>query len=184
MATRGADEAAPFDHTLAVTARPYTHRLKAVGSEGLRLAVYPHPRQTPLAAHKTCNYLYYLLAGRWARKNAADEALILNPDATISETNSANLLQVRGNRAIVPASAHVLPGIMQRSVLRLLEEWGYEVEECALTPADLEAGDLLVATNSLMGAAPVFSVDGLALAPAGELCRRINRELLGTPQSG
>ena len=62
-----------------------------MGATGLKLATYPHPRMTPLADHKTLNYLYYYQAGVWAREQGADEAVILNPDGTISETNTANI---------------------------------------------------------------------------------------------
>ena len=41
---------------------------------GLRLRAYPHRRETPLAGHKTLNYLYYKQAGEWAKRNGADEA--------------------------------------------------------------------------------------------------------------
>ena len=77
---------------------------------GLCLGTYPHPRQTPLAAHKTLNYLYYLQAGQWSRQNGFHEALILNPDGTVSETNTANLLLIFGREVIRPQSPAVQNG--------------------------------------------------------------------------
>ncbi|MCF8092956.1 MAG: aminodeoxychorismate synthase component I, partial [Desulfotignum sp.] len=96
---------------LAVFVRPYQHRLDLLKKTGLDLVTYPYPRHTPLAGHKTLNYLYYDQAGFYAKNNQGDEALILNPDQTVSETNTCNILITRGNRVIVPASSHVLPGV-------------------------------------------------------------------------
>ena len=70
----------------------------------MTLDIYPHPRQTPLADHKTLNYLYYFLAGKWAKENGADEALILNPYVSISETNTANILLIQNNTVVIPES--------------------------------------------------------------------------------
>ncbi len=145
---------------LVVTAAPYVHRLDQLGKPALDLAVYPYPRQTPLAAHKTLNYLYYFLAGRWARENGADEAVILNPDGTISETNTANLLIFRGNTVISPASSHVLAGVMEAAILELLQAEGFRNDFRPLTPQALLDADALIATNSLMGPVSIRSLDG------------------------
>jgi para-aminobenzoate synthetase component 1 len=48
---------------LAVSVRAYLTRPAITCKNGLDLATYPHPRQTPLADYKTLNYLYYHLAG-------------------------------------------------------------------------------------------------------------------------
>ena len=70
LATRGDGSRLRYNGSLLVTARPYTPRLSAIETQGLKLATYPHPRLTPLADHKTLNYLYYYRAGGWA--GAAD----------------------------------------------------------------------------------------------------------------
>jgi para-aminobenzoate synthetase component 1 len=79
MATFGAATANFHQPGLVVSARKYTPRPAMMNQNGLNLVTYPHPRQPPLADHKTLNYAYYYLAGKWAARKAADEALILNP---------------------------------------------------------------------------------------------------------
>ena len=174
IATRGSREAPPFDHCIAVTARPYVHRLKRKKEPGLNLAIYPHPRQTPLADHKTLNYLYYYLAGKWAGAKGADEALIINPDGTVSETNTANILLTTGKTIIKPLSPHVLPGIMEEKVCHLFLDWGYRMEKEKVRPEDLFSADNVLITNSLMGAVPILGVDGRDLKTSPDLCVRIN----------
>ncbi|MFW6011027.1 MAG: aminodeoxychorismate synthase component I [Desulfosalsimonas sp.] len=152
------------DPRIIVTAAPYVHRLEQVGKPALDLAVYPHPRQTPLASHKSLNYLYYYLAGRQAREKGADEALILNPDKTVSETNTGNLLLVCGNTVIQPKSRHVLAGVMQGAVLKLLAEKGYETKQASVFLESLFEADTVIVTNSLMGPVGARSVDSREIA--------------------
>ncbi len=178
IATRGYRETLPFTHTLAVTARPYRHRLADKKEPGLNLAVYPYPRQTPLADHKTLNYLYYYLAGKWAKEQNGDEALILNPDNSVSETNTANILLIKGNTVIIPASPHVLPGTMEAAVCKLLSVWDYTLEKRAVRVEDLFAVDEVMVANSLMGVVPVLSIDGKKLPRPSDLWHKINTAIL------
>ncbi len=181
IATRGTHNRPPMDHTLVVMARPYTHRLEAGKKDGLRAVTYPSPRQTPLADYKTLNYLYYHLAGQWARENGADEALILNPDGTVSETNTANLLVLQGKVLIRPVSAAVLPGIMAARVCADLTPKGYTLRTKPIRPSDLFTADMVLMTNALIGAVPILSLDGKPLKTLDDLWRRINARVLAPP---
>ncbi|KJS31158.1 MAG: hypothetical protein VR64_12585 [Desulfatitalea sp. BRH_c12] len=178
LATRGSRGMPPWDHTLLVSARPYTHRLSGRKDAGLALGVYPHARATPLAAHKTLNYLYYLQAGHWAQANGHDEALILNPDGSVSETNTANLLIVNGRDIIRPESQAVLPGVLAEAACRQLRAWGYRIIRQSLTVATLQGAEQVLATNALMGAVPVTHIAGSPRPAGDDLWRRINDALI------
>ena len=184
LATRGDASRARNNGTLLVTARPYTHRLTALGATGLKLATYPHRRTSPLADLKTLNYLYYHLAGAWAREQGADEAVVLNPDGTISETNTANILVVSGNTVTRPGSSHVLPGVMQAAVCRRLIDRGFAIKDRPIyTDAVLNA-DMVLLTNSLMGAVPALSLDNRPLKCDQSLAAAINRGLFNAAAVG
>ncbi len=129
LATGGTRDKAPYDHNLIVSAWPYIHRLKGKDNQGQHLMIFHEPRQTPLASHKTLNYLYYLLAGRWARDSGGDEAVIFNPDGSISETNTANILVMYGRKLLKTVSPHALPGVMENAVCRYLQQKGYKICE-------------------------------------------------------
>ncbi len=178
IAAMGDREEPPFTYTLIVIARPYTHRLAEKKEPGLNLAIYPEPRLTPLADYKTLNYLYYLLAGKWAKDKGADEALIINPDGTVSETNTANILMIKDKTVVVPDSPHVLPGIMQNVVCTLLVKWGYTIEKKKVQPKDISAYDQIFITNSLMGAVPVITINGEKLKKPSRLWQEINNKVL------
>jgi para-aminobenzoate synthetase component 1 len=140
----------------------------------LVLGTYPHCRQTPLAEHKTLNYLYYLRAGQWAQANGFDEALILNPDGTVSETNTAGLLILQGREVIRPASAAVLPGVMAAAACRHLAAWGYTMVRRTVQSEELLSADQVLAANALMGVVPVVAVDGRQRPAGDDLWRRLN----------
>jgi para-aminobenzoate synthetase component I len=178
IASWGSRMEPPYDHSLVVTAKPYVHRLSGNDTEGLRLATYPFPRQTPLADHKTLNYAYYYLSGKWARENGADEAIIINPDYSISETNTASIFVIKGEKAIRPLSAHSLPGIMEERVSDLLASLGYNLEKKVTFLEDLFVADNVFITNSLIGAVPVNEIDGKAVKISKDICKKLNDMLL------
>ncbi|WP_438019341.1 aminodeoxychorismate synthase component I [Sorangium sp. So ce315] len=160
---------------LFASARPYSPRAVLSSRPGLSLGVYPHCRHTHLASHKTLNYMYYKLAGDWARRHGADEALIINADRSVSETNTASVCCVFGDTACFPTSEHALPGTMAAEVRRLLPRWGFAVEDRRLTVEDLMAADHVFLMNSLMGAVPAVSLHDAKLGYDRALCDKINR---------
>ena len=174
LATRGDESNARFNGALIVTARPYSHRLTALGRAGLKLATYPHRRLSPLADHKTLNYLYYHQAGVWAREQGADEAVVLNPDGSLSETNTASILVVSGKTVVRPRSPHVLPGVMQAVVSRRLHALGFSIEDRPIRPDDVLDTDMVLLTNALMGAVPALSLDNRPLEIDRDLTAALN----------
>jgi para-aminobenzoate synthetase component 1 len=141
MATYGDRDIAPFNHGLYVTAKQYNGRPKKLSETGIRLGLYPEPRSTILADHKTLNYLHYFTAGIWAKKNGFDEAVILNPDKSISETNTANILILRDQKLLRPFSDHVLKGVMERHISEFLKNQGYHIESKRVFIEDILPSD-------------------------------------------
>ncbi len=181
LTATGGDQASGAAGSLWLTAHPYQHRLAALETRGLDLRVYPETRQSPWADFKTLNYLFYLRAGEWARQNDAHEALILNPDGSLSETNTANLLIIRGRTVMQPLSPHVLPGVMEERVCRELQARGYKVERKPMFPVDLYSADQVLLTNALMGVVPVIQLDDTPLAEPTGLSRNLNAAIFKVP---
>jgi para-aminobenzoate synthetase component I len=161
----------------AAFVRPYRHRLAVLGKTGLDLVTFPFPRHTFLAGHKTLNYLFYDQACQYARENGGDEALILNSDQTVSETNTCNIMILQDRRILVPASDHVLPGITSDAAIRAMEQQGYVIEHRPFFVRDLASCAQVVLTNALMGAVPVNHVDGIPIVQKPGVCDMINRTL-------
>jgi para-aminobenzoate synthetase component 1 len=175
MATYGPLDARPQRPNLIASARPYRHRLTLIGRPGLLLGTYPETMVSPLIAHKSLNYLFFHLAGQWAAQAGFDEALILDSEGHVSETNTANLLMVNGKTVIRPQSRGCLPGTMAAAVLAQLEAWGYAVDARPLRPDDLAAARAVLAANALMGPVPVLAVNGEEIRPCTALCTRLQQ---------
>ncbi len=149
-----------FPFFFAVFAKEYIHRLYLNKKQGIELIQYPFPRYSHVSDHKSLNYLYYYLAGIFARQNNLDEALILNPDMTISETNTCNIVIIKDNKVIVPKSEHVLKGVTLNAVINLLKQKKFEIEYRKIFYKELYSFSNIFLTNALMGAVPVISIRG------------------------
>jgi para-aminobenzoate synthetase component I len=162
---------------LAAFARPYVHRLVLSGKTGLDLVTFPKPRSTPMADHKTLNYLYYERAGAYASSQKADEALILNPDFSVSETNTANIFAIHNKEIILPSSDHVLPGVTLNAVIDGLTRLNFTVSPQKLTARELASCPNIFVTNSLMDAVKVLHIDGEKIDHDNGMCEKINQIL-------
>jgi para-aminobenzoate synthetase component 1 len=183
LAAAGRNIGAVFDGTLLVTAKEYIHRLEGSSRRGLHLVTYPHRRHSHLSDFKTMNYMSSRMAARWAKDHGADEALILNADHSVSETNTANLFCIVNGRVCQPVSEHVLPGTMAKAVCQLLATWGRPVETRRLSVQDVQGAERVFLTNALMGAVPVTRLDEQAIADDDGLCCEINDALLSSGPS-
>jgi branched-chain amino acid aminotransferase len=124
---------------------------------------------------KSLNYLTSVLASIEARRQGADEAVLLNAQGLIAECTADNLFLVSRGRVLTPAVASgALAGITRALVLRLLAEQGIEWAEAALTPADAWTADELFLTGTGAEIVPVCEIDGRPLPaarPVTELAR-------------
>ncbi|MCK5311884.1 MAG: aminodeoxychorismate synthase component I, partial [Desulfobacteraceae bacterium] len=173
------NENSEFPFFVAVFAKKYIHRLDLLQKEGIELTQYPHPRLTPIADHKSLNYLYYYLAGLFAKENKKDEALILNSDNTISETNTCNIMIIRDNTVILPQSEHVLEGVTLNAVINLLEQKNYKIEKRKIFPSELFSYSNIFLTNALMGTVPVISIEDNEIDYSKKLLEMINSNIVG-----
>ncbi|MCD4741687.1 MAG: aminodeoxychorismate synthase component I [Desulfobacteraceae bacterium] len=173
------DEYSEFPFFAAVFAKKYTHRLELLQKSGIELIKYPYPRLTPVADHKSLNYLYYYLAGLFAKENNKDEALILNPDMTISETNTCNIMILQENTVILPQSDHVLNGVTINAAINILKKENYEIKKQSVFFKDLLSCSNIILTNALMGAVPVIAIENTKIKYTKEVLEMINSNIVG-----
>jgi para-aminobenzoate synthetase component I len=162
---------------LAAFVRQYTHRLEMLNQKGLNLITYPEARQTPLADYKTLNYLYYDRAGQFAKSCGGDEAVILNADFTISETNTASIFALKDKTIIVPESLYVLNGVTINSILTILSDKGYGISQKPIHKDQFYLHSNIIVANALMGAVKVLTIDGKKIEQKHEICSMLNKQL-------
>ncbi|MCK5096503.1 MAG: aminodeoxychorismate synthase component I, partial [Desulfobacteraceae bacterium] len=173
------DDSAEFPFFVTVFAKKYIHRLELLKKNGIELIRYPYPRLTPVADHKSLNYFYYYLAGLFAKENNKDEALILNPDMTISETNTCNIMIIKDNYVILPQSEYALKGVTINAAVNTLKSKGYEIKKKKLFFQDLLSHSNIILTNALMGAVPVIAIENNKIHYTKKLLEMINSNIVG-----
>jgi branched-chain amino acid aminotransferase len=136
-------------------------------AQGLTLVTSSYRRPNPDVqdvAIKTLNYLGSALAKQEAKKQGADEALLLNQSGRVSEASVANIFALRGRSLSTPPSVDgCLEGINRACVLELARELGFSVSERSLGRRDLLAADEVFLTGSGAGVVGVRSLDGRAI---------------------
>ena len=124
---------------------------------------------------KSLNYLTSVLASIEARRQGADEAILLNAQGLIAECTADNLFLVSRGRVLTPAVASgALAGITRALVMRLLARAGHRVvPRPTLTPADAWTADELFLTGTGAEIVPVCEIDGRALPADRPVTERV-----------
>jgi branched-chain amino acid aminotransferase len=182
VVTRGAGALGVSPHTcprasLIVIAAPLTLYPPERYRDGVRLVTSSLRRSASDALPpqvKSLNYLTSVLASIEARRQGADEAVLLNAQGLIAECTADNLFLVSGGRVLTPAVASgALAGITRALVSRLLNEQGIECVESPLTPADAWTADELFLTGTGAEIVPVCEIDGRPLPLARPVTERV-----------
>jgi len=125
---------------------------------------------------KSLNYLNNALAKQEARRQGADEALLLNAAGQVAEASVANVFAVRdGTLLTPPASDGALEGLTRATVLELAREQLIPAEQRTLGRFDLLAADEVFLTGSGARIVAVGSLDGHGIGKggAGPITRRL-----------
>jgi branched-chain amino acid aminotransferase len=111
---------------------------------------------------KTLSYAANMLAGRLAREQGAEEALLVTPHGRVLEGPTASFFWVRDGRLLTPPREDgILDSITRR---RLLEECEVEVAPC--TVDDLRAAREAFVASTVREVMPVTAIDDIALPEA------------------
>jgi branched-chain amino acid aminotransferase len=139
---------------------------------------------------KSMNYLTSALAKLEARRQGADEALLLNGRGDVAEASVANVFARAGEVLLTPPTSDgALPGITRATVLELAPRLGMGAQERSLGRVDLFRADEVFLTGTGIGIIGVRELDGQpvgggAPGPATARIRAAYEELArssGTP---
>lgn len=99
----------------------------------------------------------YIDAARHAKKNQADEALLLNTQGHVAETVSCNLLLREGDVFFAPPITDGgVEGVLLTYLSEQLPAWGYTLERRSYTPAELGQAHEILSINALRGICCLF----------------------------
>ncbi|HEY4286241.1 MAG TPA: aminotransferase class IV [Puia sp.] len=130
---------------------------------GLAIDIFPDGRKAcdVLSNLKSNNFLLYILAAHYAKKQGLDDCLVLNSQNRVADSTIANLFYIRqGQFYTPPLSEGAVAGVMRRHLLEALPLAGYVVHQVPVSPEDLLAADEVFLTNALKGIRPVGALQG------------------------
>lgn len=172
--------------TVAIQAWAYVAPPAAILARGVHAIVASIRRDptSPLASIKTTSRADHVHARLEAERAAVDDALFLTIDGRISESTTANVWAIVGDRLLTPPpSAAILAGTTRAWLLghAASADGGLVAEERDLRPDDLVAADEAFLSSSVAGIVPLTAFEGRSIGSGrpGELtlALRAAREL-------
>jgi branched-subunit amino acid aminotransferase/4-amino-4-deoxychorismate lyase len=89
-----------------------------------------------------------------------DDALMLDGEGFIAETNATNVFAVRNGTLVTPTVVACLPGLTRHLVLELARGANIPVEERRVSLTEFYTADEVFTTGTMGGLAHVVEIDG------------------------
>ncbi|RMD99121.1 MAG: aminotransferase IV [Calditrichaeota bacterium] len=149
-------------------------------SSGIRLITASVRRNSPQCIDSKIhhnNLINNILAKIEANVAGADDALMLDLQGYVAETNATNVFVVRNDQLFTPHADSCLPGITRSLVVEIAKKAGIPVIEKNLTLAEVYAADECFTTGTMGELTPVLEVDGRKIGDGtpGPLTRRLRQ---------
>jgi branched-chain amino acid aminotransferase len=133
-----------------------------VSAPAARVATVTYAPTRVLDGLKTLSYAGNMLAGRLAKEQGADEALLVTPHGRVLEGPTWTFFWARGGRLHTPPLADGILASITRA--RLLEEC--EVVEAPCTLDDVRAAEEAFIASTVREVTPIAAVDEIVLPQA------------------
>ena len=140
-------------------------------AHGVTLSSVPYQPTIVLTGLKTLSYAANMTATRIAKRDGADEALLVGPDGTVMEAPTSTIFWVDGEGDLhtPKLEAGILASITRNRIMRVApveESTDYRLRDV------LDASEVFLA-SSLREVQGVSSLDGLAYACPGSVTQRV-----------
>lgn len=106
------------------------------------------------------NLLNNILAKVEGNNANADDAIMLDKDGFVSETNATNIFIVKKGRVLTPHADYCLPGITRATVMDLVVKEHFILEERRISLSEVHTADEVWTTGTMGELSPVVKVDG------------------------
>ncbi len=146
--------------------------------EGVRLVTSSWRRNSPQCVDSKIhhnNLINNILAKIEANAAGADDALMLDLEGYLAETNATNVFVVRGEEIQTPHADYCLPGITRGVVLKMARDHGVAALEKRISLSEVYAADEFFTTGTMGELTPALEVDGrvIGCGNPGPLTRRL-----------
>ena len=139
------------------------------------------PNTIPHASKATGIYLNSMLAVTEANRAGYDEAILLTADGYVADGSGENVFAIwDGVITTPPLSTSILPGITRNSVIQILQDLGYTVEEKNLIRSDLVTADEVFMCGTAAEITPIREIDDHEIGPPGPVTKELQTAYLDT----
>ena len=147
---------------------------------GIRLITSSVRRNTPSCLDSKIhhnNLINNILAKIEANVAGVDDAIMLDINGFVSETNATNIFIVKKGKLLTPHPDACLPGITRALVIRLARSNGIDLEERNISRTEAHTADEMFTTGSMGELSPVLEVDGRTIGDGsvGPMTERMQR---------
>ncbi len=135
-------------------------------STGVRLITASIRRNPPQCIDSKIhhnNLINNILAKIEANVAGVDDAVMLDIQGYVSETNATNLFVIKKGRILTPHADSCLPGITRRIVIETARDNDIEVIERNVSLSEIHAADEAFTTGTMGELSPVLEVDGRSI---------------------
>lgn len=121
------------------------------------------------------NLLNNILAKIEGNNANADDAIMLDKDGYVSETNATNIFLVKKGRVLTPLAEYCLPGITRATLINLVVKENLILEERRLSLSEFHTADEVWTTGTMGEISPVVKIDGRKIGDGkvGPITRRL-----------
>ena len=129
------------------------------------LCVSIHPcrtneRTNERTTHPPTKLLNNILPKIQANLAGAADAVMLDLEGFVAETNATNMFAVRGGVVLTPTAVACLPGVTRGLVIGLCRELGVPIEVRQVSLAEFHSADEVFTTGTMGELTPVVEIDG------------------------
>ena len=123
------------------------------------------------------NLINNILAKIEANHAGADDALMLDLNGFVSETNATNVFLIKRGTVLTPHADSCLPGITRGVVIQIARREAIPLIERNLSLTEVYTADEMFTTGTMGELSPVLEVDGRSIGSGkcGELTERLQQ---------
>ncbi len=146
--------------------------------EGIRLITSSIRRNPPQCIDSKIhhnNLINNILAKIEANLAGVEDAIMLDIDGFVSETNATNVFFVKAGKVKTPFADSCLPGITRANVMAIARGHDLPMTEKRISLSEMYTADEVFVTGSMGEITPVLTIDGrkIGTGTTGEITRQI-----------
>lgn len=135
--------------------------------EGIKLITATLLRFSPQyldAKIHSCNQLNQIMAAIEANRQGAAEAIMLDANGFVAETNSTTLVMVKDGQFLLPKIDYILPGITRKILIEIARSNNIPTIERNISVSEFYNADEVFICGTVGEIVPVYEIDGRTIS--------------------